>query len=220
MPYLHNGTPWRRAIETRRARATLYVCPECPYSAIVKAMIDHKQLPYRQVDLIPGPHSVILWALGFPKGTVPALKIAGQRAQPTVDAVQLLDAVSPSRPLLPSDPDHRAEVEQTITWARQMIPPIKDHLYWCGMHRDPAAAIVLWENARTGVPKPVIRRVVPWSVKAMGRSHPPDIPAGMACLQTVPDMLDVIDERVNAGVIGEEDLNAGDFTSGCWRDCS
>ncbi len=92
-----------------------------------------------------------------------------------------------------------------------MIPPVKNDLYWWGMHNDPAAAIVLWENARTGVPKPILRRAVPRSVQAMGRSEPPDINAGLECLARVPDMLRFIDERIGAGVIGEDEPNAGDF---------
>lgn len=211
MPQFHNGTPWRRALARRRSRITLYSRPECPYSPIVRGMLDHKQLTYRNRDLIPGPHATIVKAMGFPKGTVPALKIAGQRVQSTIEATHLIEAVSPSRPLLPQDPEHRAAVEETIDWAREQIPTVKNDLYWWGMHNDPAAAIVLWENARTGVPKLILRRAVPRSVKAMGRSEPPDSGAGLRCLARVPDMLRFIDQRIDAGVIGDDEPNAGDF---------
>lgn len=211
MPYLHNGTPWRRAIEKRRGRVTLYTCPECPYCPIVRAMLDHKQARYRRRDLIPGPHATVLRIVGFPESTVPALKIGGERIQSTIAAAHAIDCVYPSRPLFPSDPDHRRLVEEITGWARETIGPVKNDLYWWGMHLDPDAAIVLWENAHTGLPKSLLRRAVPRSVRAMGRSEPPDTQAGLHRLATVPSLLERIDASIAAGVIGGDDLNAGDF---------
>lgn len=211
MPYLHNGTPWRRAIQRRRARITLYSRPECPYSPIVAAMLDHKQLRYRRVDLIPGPHVPILRVFRFPESTVPALRIAGERIQSTIHAACAIDRVSPTHPLLPSDPDHRHLVEGITGWARETIGPVKNDLYWWGMHLHPAAAILLWENARTGLPRFLIRRAIPRSVRSMGRTEPPDPQAGLRRLATVPGLLERIDTSIAAGVIGSGELNVGDF---------
>jgi hypothetical protein len=72
----------------------------------------------------------------------------------------------------------------------------------------------LWDGVHVGVPAVLIRRLVPLSVKILGRSEPPDISAGLVCLATVPDMLNYIDERVDAGIIGGDHLNAGDFHVG------
>jgi glutathione S-transferase len=209
VPYFHNE---RQGWRARRAeRATLYTRPECPYSPIVAAMLDHKQLRYRRFDLIPGPHVPVLRALRFPDATVPALRLAGQRIQATIDAAYAMDRLRRERPLLPADRDHRQLVEDITGWARETIGPVKNDLYWWGMHLDPAAAVVLWENHRTGVPKPIIRRAIPRSVRAMGRSEPPDPKAGLRRLATVPGLLQRIDASVAAGVIGGEELNVGDF---------
>jgi glutathione S-transferase len=219
MPYLHNAgrrhSSWKALEPAGQAkRITLYTCPECPYSAIVRAILAHKRLPFRRVDLIPGVHAAVLRLLQFPENTVPALNIAGERVHSTIAAVSALERVYPERPLFPADPDHRRLVEDITRWARQTIGPIKNDLYWWGMVLDPAAVIALWENARTGVPKTILRRALPRAVRAFGRSQPPDTEAGMRRLATVPSLLQHIDANIDAGIIGGLELNAGDFHAG------
>jgi glutathione S-transferase len=174
-------------------------------------MVDHKRIPFRRVDLIPGAHRTVLRILQFPEGTVPALSIAGERVQSTVAAVSALERAHPEHPLLPGDPDHRSLVEDITRWARQTIGPIKNDLYWWGMLRDPAAVIALWETARTGIPKTILRRALPTAIGAIGRSQPPDTEAGMRRLATVPKLLKHIDANIDAGIIGGLEPNAGDF---------
>jgi glutathione S-transferase len=211
MPYLHNATRWQRTREARRLRIRLYTRPECPYSQIVAAMLDHKQIPYRRFDLIPGPHVRILKMLRFADRTVPALKIAGQRIQSAGEAAHAIDRAWPARPLLPSDPDHKRLVEELTDWARVTIAPVKDQIYGWGVYHDPHAAVLLWENSHTGAPKALIRRAIPRSVRAIGQSEPPDIAVNLRCLASVPSLLDRIDGSIAAGVIGDRALNAGDF---------
>jgi glutathione S-transferase len=174
-------------------------------------MLDYKHLPYRRFDLIPGPHVRILKTLRFPESTVPALKIAGERVQASGEAAQVIDRIWLERPLLPSDVDHRHLVEDITDWAREMIAPVKDQIYGWGVHHDPHAAVLLWENARTGAPKLVIRRVIPGRVRAIGRTDPPDVEVNMRCLASVPTLLQRIDDSIAAGIIGGRILNAGDF---------
>jgi glutathione S-transferase len=177
-------------------------------------MLDHKQLSYRRFDLIPGPHVTILKMLGFPYGTVPALKIAGERIQSTGDAAHAIDRACPGRSLFPSDPDHKRLVEDITDWARQTLAPIKNDLYWWGVRCDPDAAVGLWEKASTGVPKFLLRRAVPRSVRKQRRSEPPDIEAGLRCLAAVPSLLERIDSSIASGIIGGAQINAGDFHAG------
>jgi glutathione S-transferase len=209
MSTVHNQLPG--ATPQKPGRITLFTQPECPYSPIVKAMLDHKHFRYRQIDLITGLHGRILSTLGFPERTVPALKIAGSRVHSTIDAVHVIDRVRPERSLLPSDHDQRRAVEDLVNWARQTIGPIKSHILWWGMHTDIAFSVALWETARMGVPKPLIRMAVPKAIRALGRSEPPDRDAALECLATIPGVLEHIDTSIETGVIGGSELNAGDF---------
>lgn len=211
MPYPHNTARRLLTRDARRLRIRLYTRPECPYSQIVAAMLDYKRLPYRRFDLIPGPHVRILKTVGFPAGTVPALKVADQRVQSSREAAHALDRAWPERPLFPQDPDHRHLVEDITDWARETIAPVKDQIYGWGVHHDPHAAVLLWENSHTGVPRLVIRQVIPRKVKALGRTDPPDVQVNMACLASVPRLLQRIEESIAAGAIGNDAMNAGDF---------
>jgi glutathione S-transferase len=211
VPYPHSPPRQLLARNARRLRIRLYTRPECPYSQIVAAMLDYKGLPYRRFDLIPGPHVRILKTVGFPQAIVPALKVAGERVQSSREAAHALDRAWPEHPLFPEDPDHRHLVEDITDWARETIAPVKDQIYGWGVYHDPRAAVLLWENSRTGVPRLVIRRVIPRKVIALGGSEPPDVQLNMQCLASVPSLLRRIDESIAGGVIGDHAMNAGDF---------
>jgi glutathione S-transferase len=176
-------------------------------------MLEYKQLRYRRVDFIPGSQAMALPALRFPESTVPALRIAGQRLHSSADVVHALEIARPAPPLLPQDLDHRRGVEETVIWAREIIPPLR-RLYGWGLQQDPAAAAALWDGLWPGVPRPILRYLAPRFLTAMGRRKPPDVNACLACLATVPALLDYIDARVDAGFIGDDGLNAGDFHAG------
>jgi glutathione S-transferase len=205
-----------RALATTGPRATLYTVPGCPYSTIARLMLAYKRIPYRRIDLIQGPHGVVLRRLGFPERTAPALKIGSRRVHSTLGAARALDDALPERPLLAlEDPVLRLEVEETTAWARAELGPLKEYLFWWAIERNPSAAGEMFADARMGVPRPLVRRVlVPAGFRLMFRAYPPDVDAALQCVAAVPSMLDRVEGLIARGVLGGEHPNAADFHAG------
>jgi glutathione S-transferase len=115
-------------------------------------MLDRKGIDYKRVDLLPVISKGALRALGFPGVTVPALKFDGERVQGSRDIARLLDRVQPEPPLLPADPDRRAQVEEAERWGDEALQPVARRILWNGMRRDRSPLRSYSEGARLGVP--------------------------------------------------------------------
>ncbi|HVS27937.1 MAG TPA: glutathione S-transferase N-terminal domain-containing protein, partial [Solirubrobacteraceae bacterium] len=101
-------------------------------------MLEHKGIGYRRVNLPTGLHSFGVRLLGFPgnpapfrrvdgrlprslaladrMGTVPALRIDGERVQTNREIARFLERLQPDPPLFPADPERRREVEEAERW--------------------------------------------------------------------------------------------------------
>ena len=75
-------------------------------------MLDHKGIPFKRKDLFPVVSKGVLRALGFPRNTVPAMKIDGEKVQGSRQIARELDRLQPDPPLFPADPEKRAAVEE------------------------------------------------------------------------------------------------------------
>jgi glutathione S-transferase len=75
--------------------------------AAVAAMLDAKGVAYSCVDLVPALSRLWLRATGFPRATVPALRLDGARVQGTAAIARALDARWPDPPLFPADHEVR-----------------------------------------------------------------------------------------------------------------
>ena len=104
-------------------RATLFGVAASHPSLAAELMLRHKGVKYRRVDLPTVTHRTLLRALGYPRKTVPALRIDGARVQGTTQIALALDALIPSPPLFPSDPDKRREVDGADAWATRSSNP-------------------------------------------------------------------------------------------------
>jgi glutathione S-transferase len=130
-------------MDQRRATTTLFVIPGSHACATAMLMLAHKRIEYRVVRLPTGAHPLILRVLGFPGnarrassldgeanrmlaavdrlGTVPALRIAGERVQTNIAIARRLERVQPEPPLFPSDPERRAAVEEAESWGDRVL---------------------------------------------------------------------------------------------------
>ena len=85
-------------------------------------MLRHKRIAYRRIDLVTAVHKPLLRVFGFPGNTVPALRIDGARVQGTTDIALALDALTPSPPLFPADPDGGAPSRMAERLGRRGAP--------------------------------------------------------------------------------------------------
>src|SRR5215212_6073685 len=99
-------------------------------------MLEHKGVEYRRIDLVTAVHRTILRALGFPRKTVPAVKLDGAKIQGTTEIALALDALIPSSALFPADPDRRREVEKAEAWGEEVFQPVPRRLILNALRRD------------------------------------------------------------------------------------
>jgi glutathione S-transferase len=91
----------------------LYTIPGSHPGVAVQLMLRHKGIAFKRTDLFPAISRVIVRrALRFPAGTVPALKIDGQRVHGSREIAHELERLQPEPPLFPADPQKRVAVEE------------------------------------------------------------------------------------------------------------
>jgi glutathione S-transferase len=134
----------------RGRQATLYVIPGSHACASAKLMLAHKDIAYRTITLPTGAHPLLVRMFGFPGhrdpirsldgetpaplatldrlGTVPALRIDGERVQTNRAIARHLERVRPLPPLFPADPARRQAVEAAERWGDEQLQMIARRL--------------------------------------------------------------------------------------------
>ena len=194
------------------SEATLYAILGSHACRTGELMLEHKRVPYRRVNLPTGSHAVAVRLLGFPGrgsprmfggappsigvrmgdrlGTVPAVRIGEQRWQTNRRIARELDRLEPERPLFPSDPALRSEVEEAERWGDEVFQMVARRTALASVVHGPDAMV---DRANRGPLGPLL-----WRSETMRF-------VGM------PPMLDRIDAWISAGVLNSDDLNAADF---------
>src|SRR3954463_6603537 len=133
------------------AQAKLSVIPGSHPSRTAMLMLERKGIPYKRIDLMPVLSKGIVRAQGFPRTTVPALKLEGTRVQGSITIGRELDRVKPQPALCPADPEKRAKVEEIEAWGDgfQATPR---RLSWWAFRKDRAPLASFAEGARLGIP--------------------------------------------------------------------
>ena len=192
-------------------RATLFGVPASHPSLAAELMLRHKGVDYRRVDLVTAAHRGLLRALGFPGKTVPALRIDGAKVQGTRQIALALDALVPSPPLFPGDPEQRRAVEAAEAWGDEVLQPAARRLIWAALKHDRSTAATYLEGAKLGIPTAVAARTIaPIAAAARRLNHATDETARRD-LDALPGMIDRVDELIDRGVIGGPERNVADF---------
>jgi glutathione S-transferase len=132
--------------------ARLFVIPASHPSITAELMLDHKGIGYKQTDLLPVISKGVLRGLGFPRNTVPALKIDGRRVQGSRQVARELERLRPEPPLFPADAERRAAVEEAERFGdEQLQHPVRQILWWA-IKKDKAPLRSYSEGAKIGVP--------------------------------------------------------------------
>jgi glutathione S-transferase len=125
------------------AQATLYVIPGSHACRTGMLALEHKEIPFRTVELPTGMHPLAVRLLGFPGhrtpirsvdgrthtalasldrlGTVPALRYGDQRIQTNLEIFAFLERTQPQPPLYPADPDLRAAVQEAVEFGDETL---------------------------------------------------------------------------------------------------
>jgi glutathione S-transferase len=192
-------------------RATLFGVPASHPSLAAELMLQHKGVDYRRVDLVTAAHRTLLRALGFPRKTVPALRLDGAKVQGTTEIALALDALVPSAPLFPADPHRRREVEAAESWGNEVLQPVPRRLIWNALKHDRSTLDTYLEGSKTGIPTAVAARTAAPIAAAARRYNRASDENARRDLEAVPGLIDRVDELIERGVIGGEERNAADY---------
>jgi glutathione S-transferase len=210
----------------------LYVIPGSHACRSAMLMLEHKQVPYKRVDVVTLTHPVVARLHGFDAGgqtrnaggrrtfglrfgdrlgTVPALDADGRKVSTNHGIARFLDERHPDPPLLPSDPEQRAAVEEAERWANETLQMAARRIPGAAAVRDPSIldqaddgrmGYLLYKNDL------VRRKVVPRILGGVFRAHPK---ADAELLSDLAGYLDHIDALIAEGVLDGPQLNVADF---------
>ncbi len=194
-------------------------------------MLEHKDIPYRLVRLTTGEHPLLLRARGFAGnrtpirtldgaahrplalldrlGTVPALRLGGERIQTNREIARFLERLQPEPALFPAEPEHRRAVEDAERWgddvlqmaARRVALATPLHTM-TGQGADGRLGPLL---SRSGAMRALLSRTTPKPFRAGSRNLE-------TLLGAIPAMLDTVDAYIGDGVLCGDELNVADFT--------
>jgi glutathione S-transferase len=188
---------------------TLYMFTGSAPSITAQLMLEHKQIEYKRVHVLMGPHAFSMLGRGFPMMNVPALKIDGRRVQGSRQISRALDDLQPQPPLFPADPRQRRAVVDAERWGEEFQDAVR-RIFWCAARRNPSALMTVHPHAnplmRTA--QRVSRRVV---TRLATAGHQASDFAGEEDLAALPGRLDHIDAWIDEGLLDGPELNAADF---------
>jgi glutathione S-transferase len=172
-------------------------------SQAARKMLDLKGVEYELVNVIPLNQRIHLRLAGFRGGTVPALKLDGQRVQGSCQIARVLDERWPEPPLFPADAALRARVEEAERWGEEQLQPIPRRLFRYGVARHPELRRRVVRAQRLPMPRlsaQAIRPLVEWYVRTVEadgrRATEAEVRADLARLPALLDRVDsLLDER-------------------------
>lgn len=191
--------------------ARLYVIPASHPATTAELMLKRKGIEYKRTDLLPVISKGALRAVGFPRQTVPALKIDGAKVQGSRQIARELERLRPEPPLFPADPEQRAAVEEAERFGDEELQhPVRQILWW-GMKRDREPLRSYSEGAKIGMPIGLAMKTAAPVVALSAHFNEASDANAQRALAAFPGMLDRVDELIAAGTIGGEEPNAADL---------
>jgi glutathione S-transferase len=181
-------------------------------SQAARKMIDLKGIEYELVDVIPLNQRIHLRLAGFRGGTVPAVKLEGQRIQGSREIARALDERWPEPPLFPADSAQRARVEEAERWGEEQLQPIPRRLFRYGVARNPELRQWVIQAQRLPIPgltAQAIRPAIEWYVRTVEADGRRATEAGVrADLAALPALLDHVDRLIDDGTLTLDPPNA------------
>jgi len=194
------------------AEIRLYGIPMSHPVVAVRGMLDRKGLDYRYIQLLAGAHPPSLWALGFRRSTVPALRLPdGRRVQGSLAIAQALERAAPEPSLYPLDPEPRGDAQRAERWGEAVLQPIPRRLIRWGL-RNVQSQRRWFADVASPLPAPAVTGTLLTPVAAVfARQVGADDEQIKRDLAELPALLDEVDRLLAAGVIGGDQPGAADF---------
>ena len=191
--------------------AKLYSLRTSSPSRAAESMMELKGIEPKVVNMLPGMHHRLMRLRGFPRQTVPGLKLDGQKVQGTREIARFLDEVRPDPPLFPSDPEAMVAVEDAERWADELLQNVPRRiLRYQGATSQEFRRWFAKEHA--GVPLPGFAAAINVTeARRLAKVANADEQAVHREIEQLPEKVAHIDDLISSGVIGGDQPNAADF---------
>ena len=191
----------------------LYVLPGSHPCAAVEVALRGKGIPFQQVNLLPMMQAA-LGPILYGGGTVPGMRLDGERLVGSRTIMRRLDVLAPEPPLLPADPAERERVLEAERWGDEVFQSVPRRILDAGFLLDPAAMESYAGDAKLPLPRALLRPALPLTAKLMARRNHADDPAVRADLAALSGHLEQIDAWIAEGLLGGDEPNAADLQIG------
>jgi glutathione S-transferase len=190
---------------------TLYVVPASHPCVAVMAGLKLKGLDYERKDLMFGVSNLHQLAR-FGARTVPGLKVGRQRVVGSRLILRTIDGLAPESPLVPTDAEHRAAVDEADEWGDLVL---QEQVRWIAlqaMKNAPDAlpsfmegygvpALPPWARKQAGLGVDLEMRLLGYSADQVHNEWTP----------ALPGHIDHIDSLIEKGIIGGDQPNVADL---------
>jgi glutathione S-transferase len=194
--------------------AKLYVIPGSHPCAAVEAALKLKAVAYDRVDLLPLT-PVLVGPLRYGGGTVPGMRLDGERLLGSRTIMRRLDELVPEPALMPpaQDPAH-AKLLEAECWGDEVFQGVPRRILDVCFLRRPTAMESYVGDAKLPLPTSLMRPALPLTAKLMAGKNKARDETARADLAALPGHLDRIDGWIAEGLLGGERPNAADLQIG------
>jgi glutathione S-transferase len=192
-------------------KVRLYTIPGSHPGVAAQLMLRRKGVEFKRTDLFPVISKLVVRGLGFPRNTVPAMKIDGQRVQGSREIARELERLRPEPALFPADPAQRAAVEEAERFGDEELQHPVRQLIWWALRKDKAPLRSFSQDARLGIPIGLAVKTAAPIVALSAHFNEASDENVRADLAKLGGLLQRVDDLIAAGTIGAEEPNAADF---------
>ena len=196
----------------------LYSIPGSHPAAAARAMLEHKGIDYKRVDLPPVVSRGLMRLAGFSGNRVPAIKVDGRKVQGSRNISRELEVLQPEPPLFPADPEARAAVEEAERWGDEDFQQMVRTITWWALKRHKSDQVSFLEEAgpmaRLGMPARIAAATSGPIVGIAIRLNDSTDETVRRMFASIGPALDRVDAWIGEGVLGGEQPNAADFQIG------
>jgi glutathione S-transferase len=195
-------------------KVRLYTIPGSHPGVAVQLMLRQKGIEFKRTDLFPVISKLVVRGLGFPRNTVPAIKIDGRKVQGSREIARELERLRPEPALFPADPGQRTAVEEAERFGDEELQHPVRQLIWWSLKKDKAPLRSFSQDARLGIPIGLAVKTAAPIVALSAHFNEASDENVRADLAKLGGLLQRVDDLIAAGTIGGEELNAADFQIG------
>jgi glutathione S-transferase len=192
----------------------LYVLSGSHPCAAVEVALKRKGLPFKRVNLMPMAQTVI-GPLRYGGGTVPGMRVDGERLLGSRPIMRRLDELAPEPPLLPAPGNpQRARVLEAERWGDEVLQSVPRRILDVGFTRRPRVMESFATDLPLPLPPALMRPMLPLMARMMASKNDAREETARVDIVALPGHLEKIDAWIAEGLLGGEEPNAADLQIG------